>query len=127
MDELRKQVALARRRLVLEQFLGRLVRCLFVTLIVALIAVAVPKLFVIPGLPSYWATAWLVGALAIGFAAASAWTAISKRTPIDAAIEIDHRFDLRERVASGLTLSSDERESEAGQAVLNDALRAVRR
>jgi hypothetical protein len=127
MDELRKQVALARRKLVLEQFLRRLVRSLFVAMIVALIALAIPRLVAIPNLPTYWTTAWLVGAVVAGILAAFVWTAVSNRSPVDAAIEIDHRFDLRERVASGLTLSSLQSETEAGQAVLNDALRAVRR
>ena len=57
----------------------------------------------------------------------SAWTIISNRSPLDAAIEIDRRFDLRERIASSLSLSPDEQSSEAGRAVVNDALRAVGR
>jgi DNA repair exonuclease SbcCD ATPase subunit len=58
---------------------------------------------------------------------AAVWTLFSRRTPLDAAIEIDRRFELRERVASSLSLSPDDQSSEAGRAVVNDALRAVSR
>ena len=127
MDQLRQQVARARRRLVLEQFLGRLVWCLLGTLTFAAIGVAVPRIIAIEILWANWDLAWLVGALAVGFLGATAWTLISHRGPLDAAIEIDRRFDLRERVASSLSLSPDEQTSDAGRAVVNDALRAVRR
>ena len=58
---------------------------------------------------------------------AIAWTFLSNRSPLDAAIEIDRRFDLRERVASSLSLSPEDQTSEAGRAVVNDAVRAVQR
>ena len=57
----------------------------------------------------------------MGFLFALTWTLIRHRSPIDAAIEIDRRFDLRERVASSLSLRPEEQSSEAGRAVVNDA------
>jgi hypothetical protein len=78
-------------------------------------------------LPEQWDTAWLIGGLVCALVAAMAWTLVSNRSPLDAAIEIDRRFDLRERVASSLSLSPDEQSSEAGRAVVNDALRVVKR
>jgi hypothetical protein len=127
MDQLRQQVARARQRLVLEQFLGRLAWCLLGALSLAALALAVPRILVIEGLPANWDTLWLWGAVAGGVLTAIVWTVISNRGPLDAAIEIDRRFDLRERVASSLSLSPDDQKSEAGRAVVNDALRAIRR
>jgi hypothetical protein len=127
MDQLHEQVARARRRLVLEQLLGRLVWCLIAALTIAAIAVAAPRVFVLEGLPPNWDMAWLLGALGAGVLSAGVWTLVRKRNALDAAMEIDRRFELRERVASSLSLGPEEQSSEAGRAVVNDALRAVRR
>jgi hypothetical protein len=127
MDQLQKQVARAARRLVLEQFLGRLVWCLLGALTIAAAAIAVPRVFVLSNLPANWDMAWLAGALGAGLLLALGWTLIRHRNAMDAAIEIDRRFDLRERVASSLSLRPEEQSSEAGRAVVNDAVRAVKR
>jgi hypothetical protein len=127
MDQLRKQVARARRRLIIEQFLSRLIWCLLGALSLAAIAIAVPRVAVIEGLPTNWDYGWLVGGFAAAVIFAATWTFISNRSPIDAAIEIDRRFDLRERIASSLSLSPEEQSSEAGRAVMNDALHAIGR
>ena len=107
--------------------MGRLIRCLVATLILAAIAVAVPRIIAIEGLPQNWDTGWLIGGLVAALVGAIGWTIASNRSPLDAAIEIDRRFDLRERIASSLSLSPDQQTSEAGQAVVNDAPRAVNR
>src|SRR4029077_9669848 len=127
MDQLRKQVARARRRLIIEQFLSRLVWCLLCALSLSAVAIAIPRVMVIEGLPVNWDYGWFMGGFAAAIIAAAVWTFVSNRSPIDAAIEIDRRFDLRERVASSLSLSPDEQASEAGRAVVNDALHAVGR
>lgn len=127
MDQLRKQVARARRRLIVEQFLGRLVWCMLTALVLAAIAVAVPRVVAIQDLPENWDLGWLVGGVGCALLSAIAWTIISNRSPLDAAIEIDRRFDLRERIASSLSLSPEEQTSEAGRAVVTDAMRAVKR
>ena len=127
MDQLEKQVARARRRLVCEQFAHRLTGCLFFSFFAATVAIALPKFLVIEPLPTFWAPGWLVGAGIAGVVAALGWTLFSRRTTLQAAIEIDQRYNLRERVASSLSLSAAERETEAGQAVMNDAIRAAGR
>lgn len=127
MDPLREQVARARQRLVIEQFLGRLVWCLFVALVVATIAIAVPRVYAFENLPTSWDVLWLVVGVAAGCLAAVAWTAFSHRTSLDAAIEIDQRFELRERVASSLSLSPEDHAGEAGRALVRDAMRAISR
>jgi hypothetical protein len=127
MDQIRKQVDRARRRLWTELFFGRLVKCWFVALLVATIAVAVPKLVAIEGLPAQWSAWWLGGAVAAGLVVALAWTMIRGRTEFEAAVEIDRRFDLKERVASSLSLPSEALATPAGQALVQDAERAIRR
>jgi hypothetical protein len=127
MDQLRKQIARARRRLIIEQFLTRLVWCLLAALSLTAIAVAVPRVIAIDNLPEKWDNICLISGLVGAFVVATGWTLFSNRSPLDAAIEIDRRFDLRERVASSLSLSLEEQSSEAGRAVVSDALRAVKR
>jgi hypothetical protein len=126
-DHLHEQVRRARRRLVWEQFLSRSVLCLFVGLAIAAVAVALPRLFVIGGLPAYWESVWLLGALGGGVLAAGVWTFLSRHSALEAAIEIDRRFELRERLSSSLSLSPEDQTSEAGRALVRDAARAASR
>ncbi len=127
MEKLLAQVRRAHVRLLLEQFLQRSVWGLFVALIAALVAIAVPRLFVIEGLPAAWDRGWLFGAAGAGVLVAAVWTWISHRSRIDAAMELDGRFGLRERVASSLSLSEAERATPAGQALVHDAVTRVER
>ncbi|MBL9165316.1 MAG: hypothetical protein JNL18_21490 [Planctomycetaceae bacterium] len=127
MDQIRKQVARARRRLWMELFLNRLVNCWFAALIVAAVAIALPKFVAIADLPANWAASWLIGALAAGLTVALGWTWLRGRSELDAAMEIDRRFELKERVASSLSLPPEAAETPAGRALLADALRAIGR
>ena len=127
MDQLHEQVARARRRLVLEQFLARVVWCVFAALVVAAVAIAVPRLIAIPSLPLRWDAICLIAAVAAGVVIAGVWTYLAHRSDLEAAVEIDRRFDLRERVASSLSLSPDDQTTDAGKALVNDAIRAVGR
>ncbi len=127
MNELREQIARARRRLVLEQFLVRSVWCLFASFFVAVVAIALPRMVSIADLPERWDQLWFLAAIVLGLGAAAVWTAIARRTALDAAIEIDSRFELRERVASSISLSEAELHTEAGQALVRDAVRAASR
>lgn len=127
MDKLLTQVRKARRRLLAEQFMSWLIWCAFAALAVAAIAIAVPQLVVVEGLPANWATLWLVGAAIASVIAAGVATYLNRRTALDAAIEIDRRYDLRERVASSLALAPSDLETEAGRALLSDAARRIDR
>lgn len=127
MDQILEQVTRVRRRLSLELFFNRLIRCWFVGMIVAFVAIAVPKIFAIENLPSGWGlTCGLAGAVG-GFLVALSWTLLRGRSELEAAVEIDQRYNLRERVASSLSLSPAEFETPAGQALVNDAIRSIRR
>ncbi len=127
MDQILAQVSRARRRLWLELFLNRLVTCCFVTLTLALVALIVPKLVAIDNLPERWSLWCALVGIASGVLSAFFWTLLDGLSDLDAAVEIDSRFELRERLSSSLALSPDDAQSPAGQALLADAARAVRR
>ena len=132
MEQLLAQVRRARLKLWMELFLGRLWRCWFVALVLAVVAIGVPKIVAVDhftgnGLPADWALRWTAAALGLGFLAAAAWTYFRGRSELDAAVEIDLRYGLKERVASSLSLSPEDAKTPAGQALLSDAIRAVGR
>ena len=123
MEELKRQVRTAQRRLGVQRFVGVLGWCCFVGLSTALVMIAVDK---------FWPTGiepwvWPAGGVAAGFVAAIFWSIARGRGPVDAAIEIDRRFGLKERVSSTLAMSDQQRDSAVGEAVVRDAVRRVRR
>ena len=123
MEELQRQVRRARRRLGIQRFLASLGWCGLVTALVALVLIIAGR---------FWPLGvddWVWAAAAAGLAAAAAlvWTLATGGGSTDAAIEIDRRFGLKERVASALGLPAYERETEAGRALVDDALRRVER
>jgi hypothetical protein len=123
MNELERQVRRAYRRLGFQRFLGVLGWCWFATLLVALGVMAADKFYPI-GVPAW---GWVAGALGLGLVGAAAWILLTRQEPLGAAIEIDHRFGLKERVSSTLAMAPQERETEAGRALLKDAVRRVER
>ena len=70
---------------------------------------------------------YLVLAGAVGVLLAAGIALARGRGPIDAAIEIDRRFGLKERVSSTLALTAAERETEIGQALIADAKRRIKK
>jgi len=122
-DDLFKQIQTARRRLLLEQFLQVLPWSLTAVLSLALLGVLVPKLFVLSADAQVWSYWWLGGAVALGFSLALLVTWRKATSSLSAAVELDRRFQLKERISSVLSLSNAERESEAGRALVEDALR----
>jgi len=127
MDLLRQQIVLARRRLLLQQFVGGLVWCWFVLLVIATVAIAASKIWYIPVDARTWSGAWLGGALGLGIVIALAHTWLKRKSSFDAATEIDRRFGLRERVASTLALSDHDLASPVGQALVSDVSEKLRR
>ena len=88
MDQIREQVKRARHRLSLELFLNRLLRCWFATLILAVVAIAVPKLWAIDsllagGLPAAWASKCAIAGLVVATLGAAESIAI----PSDPAVQ----------------------------------------
>jgi chemotaxis protein histidine kinase CheA len=127
MEEIKRQVSRARWRLILQQFLGIVTWSLFATMLAAVVALAVPKIWVLNVDKQIWNWSWIGGALAAGFLLAVIWTYFVRRGALEAAIEIDRRFGLKERVSSTLALGPQELDTEAGQALLDDAVRRVSR
>jgi hypothetical protein len=121
METLKKQVRRAQRRLILQQLLRNLTWCLSAALLAAAVLVAVGK---------YWPMGvedwhWVAGSAAAGVLGALVWTLITRHGALEAAIEIDRRFGLKERVSSTLALPPSEVESPAGRALAADALKRV--
>ncbi|MEZ6100520.1 MAG: hypothetical protein R3E01_16245 [Pirellulaceae bacterium] len=127
MEDLVKQVQRAQRRLNLQTFLDVAVWSLFLFLVAAALAVAAKKIWPLAIDGSWWSTGWLLGSVAVGLIVASVWTWWQRARGVDAAIELDHRFGLKERVSSTLCLTSEERDTEIGQALVDDAVRRVAR
>jgi hypothetical protein len=127
MEEIKRQVGRAQRRLVLQQFWRVIGWSLFATLLLATIGLAIPRLWVLSVDQQIWDWSWIGGGVVAGLLTAAIWTYVIRRTRLDAAIEIDRRFGLKERVSSTLALSNDELSSDVGQALVTDAIRRVER
>ncbi len=123
MNALQQQVRRARRRLTAQRFLNALAWCWMATLTLALVLVVVDKKWPL-GVEAW---GWLAGALGVGLAAAVIWTFWRRSSPLEAALELDRRFALKERVSSALSLSPTDRETEAGEALLADAVAKIER
>ncbi len=125
MDELKKQVGRAQMRLTLQRFANLLASTLSVSFLVALVAVTIPKLRHLEVDGQAWTWTWLGGAALVGLLSAIFWTLATRGSQLEAAIELDSRFGLKERVSSTLALSEEELQTSAGQALLEDATRRV--
>jgi len=127
MDSLKKQVSRARWRLILQQFLAVATWSLFASLGVSLGAVLVDRCCWSLGLTDV-RLAWLLGsACGVGLLTAAIWTYVTRPRVHDAALELDKRFNLRERVSSALSLETRELETLAGKALVEDAERRVKK
>ena len=127
MEEIKRQVGRAHRRLVFQQFLRVMGWSLFATLLIAVIGLAVPRIWVLAVDRSIWDWSWIGGGIVAGFLVAGVWTWLIRRSKLDAAIEIDRRFGLKERVSSTLALNAEELSTEIGSALVTDAVRRVER
>ncbi len=125
MQELIKQIRKARRRLLVQQFLTALVWCWFATLLAAAVAIGIQKWLLTSVDGWRWATFWLGGAASMGIIVAAFWTWIVRSPDLEAALEIDRRFGLKERISSALSLTPDELQTPFGQALVEDARQRI--
>ncbi len=128
MNEIKKQVNRAHRRIIFGRFVAIVYWSLFVGLLLAATALAVPKIWHLDFLDSAtslqtWNYAWVAGGLLGGILFAIIWTVFGKQSHLSTAVEVDQRFKLKERLSSALSLTQQELESEAGQALVQDAQR----
>ena len=121
MDSVRKQARIAKRRLVTERFFKFLPTNLLLCLGIALIGLALPIFIVMPIDKAIWYGSWLGGAVALGLVINIVRTWLGRPNLNSAAMEIDRRFGLRERLSSALMLGPEDRETELGQALTADA------
>ena len=128
MNEINKRVKSAQLRLWLGRFGRNLIGSLIACFSLCLIAILVPKIWAIEFLSDStaavnWTSYWLIGSGVVSLLTAAIWTWLRRPDQIDAAIEVDLRFNLKERLSSALALDHLQRESQAGQALLRDAQR----
>ena len=121
MDILERQVGQALRRLLFEQWLRAAGWCCSATMLVVLALVVVDKLWPL-GLRLGLSLGTAVG---VGLLAAAIWTYARRWRATEAALEIDRRYGLRERISSAYALAAVERESAMGAALVRDAARRV--
>ena len=119
-ENLRKQIGRAHRRLLLQSLAGKLAWCWFFALLAGTVAIAAGKFWPMENQLN-WAAACLAASLAVGAVAAVVWTWLGRQDALSAAVEVDRRFGLKERVSSTLALNSRQLESEVGQALVQDA------
>lgn len=126
MNHIQKQVVSARRRLFFIDLIQTLGVSLFLGLMVAAIGLAIPKIWHMAfltdaGTAETWNWSWIGGGLLLGLLGAIVATWYRCSNSLDAAIEVDQRFGLKERLSSAMELSDSELETEAGQALIRDA------
>ena len=131
MEVLQKQVLRALRRLFFHTWLYWLNWTLLACFSVCFIGLLIPKIWHIewsPALgPERWTWSWSIGSLLAALLVAT-WIAwIRKPSRLQAAVEIDQRYHLRERCSSALAIADSERQSPAGQALIQDAQKQVDR
>jgi hypothetical protein len=125
MEEIKRQVTTARRRLILQQFLSVVPWTLCATLLLALCAIGATKIWPVSVDQVIWTRSWICGSCAVGLLIAGIWTYFVRYDTLHAAIEIDRRFGLKERVSSALSLAPEELATKSGQALVHDASRRI--
>ena len=128
MNEINKKIRSARKRLMLGQFFSILTWAVFISLTVALIGVAIPKIWHLSFLESQqhrdaWLYSWILGATVVGFLTTAILTYVRRKSILDVATEVDRRFGLKERLSSAISIDSDDGESPAALALIDDASR----
>jgi hypothetical protein len=84
MNQINQQITRAQRRMIIGQWITTLCICLFASLMVAVIAIAIPKIWHLDfldtdGQPALWNQAWLGGAVALGLIASVVQAGCSTR------------------------------------------------
>lgn len=131
MEVLQKQVLRALRRLFFHSWLYWLNWTLLACFSICFVGLLIPKIWHIEWSPAVgperWTWGWSIGSLLAALLVAT-WIAwIRKPSRLQAAVEIDQRYHLRERCSSALAIADSERQSPVGQALIQDAQKQVDR
>lgn len=126
MEEINKKISLARRRLMLNQFLKIIAGSLFLGFVVIAIGIAVPKIWHLNSLGTdeasqFWNAAWIIGGAVATLFTAAGITIANRQSISDVAVEVDRRFNLKSRLSSATTMTTQQRRSAAGEALAADA------
>ena len=121
MDHINRQTKVARRRLTVERFLGFLPWTISISLVVALVGLALPKMMHLAVDPVVWFASWVGGCAVVAIITNFCLTIVGRPSMANAAVEIDRRFKMRERLSSALVLTKEDRETELGEALVADA------
>lgn len=126
MNQISRQVARAQTRLMIGQFFRILCWSVFAGLVLSVIGLAIPKIWHLSLLQNQsaqdqWTWGWIGGGLLLGLLVAFAMTWFGRQSRINAAIEVDRRFALKERMSSALMLDEKTLETEVGRALVQDA------
>jgi hypothetical protein len=127
MNEILKQVAIARRRLMAITFLQALAHAWLITFAIAVVMLIIPKLWPLPFDLSRWPILCIATAAGLGIIWAIAVAIVRRPSTVSAATEIDLRLKLRERLSSTMQLGDEQRQSAIGQALMQDAQREASR
>jgi len=111
----------------LGRLVGRLCLTLPICLLLALAAILVRKLWFFQIDARVWSVAWIGGAALVGVTSGVVWTWLTRRSLLDAAVEIDRRCGLKERLSSAVALDEQTQQTAAGRALVSDAIRRVER
>ena len=127
MNEINKQVARAKRRLMTGQFFRVLTWSMFAGLLLATIGMLIPKIWHLAILENQrnqeiWTYSWIAGGLILALLVSTVLTWLNRRSTLDVAVEVDRRFNLKERLSSALALTPTDAESNVGQALVEDAV-----
>lgn len=121
MNQIESKVQSARRRLMLAEFGKTLSITLFVALLIATVAVAIPAFYPIKSDFGWWVKAWVIGSAVSAFLAAGVYAVVKAPSKEVVAAEVDHRFGLRERLSSSIALHDEDKQSDFGLALQEDA------
>ena len=127
MNRIESKVRDARRRLLLGQFGRTFAIFLFVAFLVAAVAIAAPAFRVIEMDHDSWNKAWVIGGALAALIGAIARTLRNAPSVESVAAEVDQRFGLRERLSSTMQLPEQDRDTDFGIALQEDASKRVDR
>ena len=130
MNDINREVIRARRRVNTHCFVHLFAWALFIGLIVSAIGLLVPKIWYLPFLETqqhhdFWTAGWLIGGGVLALLVAGIFVARRFIDTQAAAIEVDQRFELKERLSSALSIDEKTAQTEAGLALLKDAQRSA--
>ncbi len=127
MNEINKQISKAKRRLMMGQFFRILTWSLFAGLLLSAIGMLIPKIWHLGFMDDAaqnqaWLYSWIGGGIAIAVLSAVIMTIAQLKSNLDVAVEVDRRFGLKERLSSALSLTDQDLETNAGAALIEDAV-----